>query len=256
MLFMNHFDVPQKTITWARVCIDLGREAIRRYFEDKPFTLVIEDDPNSGEKITKIILSVGPTPEIEGHFTNALVGLKHSFDQSLFAAAQATKCLGFDKTYPWADTRAGCEAIIQKRQMKLKTRLPQPIIDEVLRQKPYSTGPGSSSREYLVREIAKMANDKHTIGFTTAASITQLQTSNLITTGGLSFGYPWDPVKKEMIISRVAVGSAASYNNPTISANVFFERRGMIGEVPVIDAATYFADAAQAALDGFKAVGR
>lgn len=99
-----------------------------------------------------------------------------------------------------------------------------------------------------------MASGKHTIGFRVGASITGLATTNISVRGSFSFGEAWDPVTKEMAISHVGFGSTASCDNLTMTIDVFFERTGPIGSIPVIAAATHFADKAQAALDGFKAI--
>jgi hypothetical protein len=249
---MSHFNAPQKSIDWAKECIDRGRLEFGKYVNNDAFSLVIEDDVETGEKVTKIALVKDIPASVEGLFRNALVDLKHSFDQSLFAAAQSMSCIRFDRSYPWADSLIGLSAIIKTRQKDAKTRLPDVIINEIFRQEPHSTRPTFIGGNDFIRDIAKLVNDKHTIGFDIAASVETLVLKNFTTNGPSSLAGKWDSIKKEIEICRVGIGGSVSHDHPSITSNIFFKRTGNIGKVPVPVAAMEFADKAQFVLDGFK----
>ena len=247
------FNVPQRAIDWAKSRVVEAEKTSLRYLKDYAFTILVQDDIEAKEHVSKIRLTKPPPMEIEGLFRNALVDLKHSFDQSLYAAAQAMGCLRFDKNYPWADTRTGFMTIVEKRQLQKDSRLPEALVDELRRQEPYITESNPTSDGNLVREIAKMANDKHTIGFTASASIASMSVSNVVFQGN-RLGLPgkWDPVKKEMEITRIAFGDTLSYDVPAFAAAIFFERDGLMGQIPVVLALNKFAEKAQVVLDGLK----
>jgi hypothetical protein len=249
---MSHFDVPQEAVNWAKTCICLAEEGVKSYLQKQAFASVVELDPETGQQLTKIKL-VSPLPiDVAGFLRNALVDTKHSFDQSLFAAAQTVGCVRFDKNYPWSQSIKGLKTIMEKRQRDRKAALPQIIVDEIFRQQPYATGEALSSGHDLIREIAHMVNNKHTIGFRAAASIESVTMTSVMIGGGSVFSN-WDPVKEEMVLARTDPGSSFSYENCAVSTDVFFKRAGKIGEVSAVFAAKQFVDRAQIVLDGFKA---
>jgi len=251
---LEAFETPQKAINWARSNIEAARQTFVAYAQNNPLAFVIEEDPETGDKIHKFKLVKQMPDEIEHLCRNAIVDLKHSFDQSLSAAARTLNFVRFDKNYPWADSVVGLKRIIDQRQTKKDGALPQILIDEIYRQKPYSTAPGLATGNNLIREIAKMANDKHTIGIEVTANVASYIVSNLTAAGPSELFRGWDPVKQELIFAIVKPGGSISYNKPQIAANICFKRAGDIGKIGVFDAAEAFADRAQAVLDGFKAV--
>ena len=250
---MSAFQTPQNSIDWARSRIQAAYDSFSAYGKGDAFAFVIEDDIETGDKLHKFRIVQPLPPDVEGFCRNALTDIKHSFDQSLFAAARAMGFVRFKETYPWADSPTGLNRIIEARQRKEKARLPQVLIDEILRHEPYATGPDFIGGNDFIREIAKMVNDKHTIGFAVVPSAT----SALVNFSGVSpfvLFEPWDPVKQELVISRVMPGGSIRYDDPTVTTNIRFQRAGRLGKVSVFDAAWGFADRAQFVLEGFKAV--
>jgi len=254
---MDAFQEVQDQIDWAKTNIETGFKAFDEYVKNGAFSRVVEDDLKTGEKVGKIKLVKRVPNEVKGPFRNAILDLKHSFDMALHASAKTLGFHRFDKTYPWSDTENGLRGIIESRQRNRDAKLPQILIDEIWRQKPYASGPKSPSGEYLIREIANMANGKHTIGLTVAAKIESYEISQHVridTKGGAALGGKWDPEKKELELYRASGDAAITDNNASVTAYIFFKRVGSAGQVPVNVAAETFADYAQLVLDGFKAV--
>ena len=246
------FDTPQEHIDWAKTCIATAESSFAAYVQNNAFSNVTEFDPKTGEKIIKVKLA-NPVPQmVSGTVRGALLDIKHSFDQSLFAAARIAGCARFDKNYPWAETFFGTKGIIDKRQRKPESALPQFLVDEIFRQQPYGTRPGFSGGDNLIRDMARLVNDKHSIGFKVTASVTGMHIGKMTMSGGGSFFHGWDPVKEELIIAKLMPGGEISYQDCAMSADIFFKRAGDIGKVPVFAAAKIFADRAQFVLDGFK----
>lgn len=94
------FNAPQQTIDWARESIRLGVEACAPYLQNDAFATVVEVDRETGDEVHKVILANPPTLAIKGYFSNAVTDLRHSFDQSLFAAAQVADALSSTRTFP------------------------------------------------------------------------------------------------------------------------------------------------------------
>lgn len=259
---MDAFETPQNNIDWARQCLDRGREAFRIYAHSNSFIHVAEHDPETGDEVRKVV-QIKPLPDEVGHyFRNALVDLKHSFDQSLFAAAKKLGFHRFKKNYPWADSPAGLRATLGKRQTDKDSILPDILIEEIWRQEPYATGPSFSGGNDLIREVAQMVNDKHTIGFVSVPIVASMRLDNFMVstrnrgpdTGVILPEFIWDPVNKEMILGRVRGGAKILYDDPQVSIQVLFERTGLLEDVSAPVAIRRFADRAQFVLEGFKRV--
>jgi hypothetical protein len=248
------FKEVQDQIDWAREQIDRGKADAIAHIQAGAFVFVTEVDLKTGEQVHKFKLAKPLPNSIKGSFRSAIVDLKHSFDMSLHAAAQSMGCVRFDKTYPWAVTPQGVQGIIAKRQSKPDSRLPDALIEEIWRQEPYSTGPGFAGGNDLIREVANMANEKHTIGITTWADAASYQLTNVVLDGPNKFIGHWDPIKQELELFRVGLGGSASYDNATVSVDILFKRAGSVGKIPAFEVATAFADKAQVVLDGFKRV--
>ncbi|MDT7535638.1 hypothetical protein OVY48_19740 [Sphingobium sp. SA2] len=250
---MTAFDEVREQIHWAETCIEHARAKITAYIQNDAFAAEIKVDAETGEYVHKIKL-IRPVPIfIKGNLRNAMVDLKHAFDMALHAAARTLGASSFDSNYPWADTPHGLCAIIEKRQSKPNTRLPEILVHEIRRQEPYGTGKGYPGGNDLIRQVAKMANDKHSIGIVAAAQVQSVSFKTIrINKGEIDLVKAWNPVKKEIEIARFH--GDIIYDNPKMTGNVFFERVGSLGIRPAIETATNFCNGAKACLEGFEAV--
>lgn len=253
---MSEFDEVREQIEWAKTCIKCAENEIAAYIKSDAFALLEETDPQTGEYVSKIKL-VNPVPStIKGNLRNAIVDLKHSFDMALHAATRICGPAGFDKNFPWADSPTGVSARIDSWQRKAKTRLPEIIVDEILRQEPHATGEGFAGGNDLIREIANMANDKHSIGITASAQITSMQFDITVeNASNFSAIEPWDAEKKELILIR-HTGGSVSQDYPAVSGNVSFESVGRLGELPAMPTVIAFYESAYLSAQGFEAVAR
>lgn len=253
------FDVPQKAINWAVECLGKAWDDFVVYLQNGGFAFVTEKEAETGDEVRKFRQEKPIPDSVEGYLRNALVDIKHSFDQSLFAAVSTVRKVPYKGNYPWADTPNGVTGILTKRQEKENTWLPQILIDEIWRQQPYATGATYAGGNDLIREIANVVNDKHTVGFRAAAAITQSMIpvvfSKAPMKGSVSFFERWNPVKKEMVISRKSgEGGSISNYNPQVKVDVFLEATGEIGAISVHIVVNSFAQRAQLVLEGFKRV--
>lgn len=251
------FETAAKSINFARICIEMARIEAQAYLRNHAFAHVIEKDSETGELVAKIKLISPPPDELEGHFRTAILETKHSFDMILNAAARAFRYYQFKRNFPWADTRTGVEEILKRRQDKDDGRLPKALIDEILRHEPFATGKIPTEGNVLIRDIAKMANNKHSVGITAKAAITSfgLNIDHLIpNNGAVTFFSGWNPKKKELEFIRLSGDAYGSFDKPKIAGDIFFDRAGPIGEIPAHIVATMFLEKAEVALGGFKAL--
>lgn len=251
---MSKFAEVREQIQWAETRIELARSEITPYVQDHAFAFSEEVDAETGEHVRKVRLAKSVPVSIKGYLRNAIVDLKHSFDMSLQAAARTLGQNTFDRNFPWADSPSGVQGIIRAWQKNAKSRLPDLLIQEIWRQEPHRTGEGFSGGDDLIREIAKMANNKHSIGIIASAQIDSVSYANLRLDGGakLLLGEGWDPEKKEMVLSR-HIGPV-SYENRAVTGNVFFESVGKLGPLPAIEASEAFCNRAKLCQKGFEAV--
>lgn len=251
---MSAFDKILDQIEWAETCIEAARVEITQYVQYDAFRFEHQMNPKTGEHVHKIVLVKDVPNSIKGKLRNAVVDLKHSFDMTLHAAASALGNSRFDKNFPWADSPKGVRGIIDSWQSKDKTRIADAIIDDIWRQEPYATGEGYSGGEDLTREIAKMANNKHTIGIGATAQVQTILFPNIRAKNVRSFSLvePWNPNKNEMILSRY-IGTV-SYDDTAVTGCVVFERVGRIGSLPAVPAAMHFLERAKLCVEGFKAI--
>ena len=251
---MDSLNSVQDDINWAKSRIDEGKVLFETCLNDDPFSFLIETDPHTGEHFHKFKLVKDFPIEIKHLFRNALVDLKHSFDRALNAAAQEVRGRTYNSSYPWADSVVGFKSILRKRQTDVKTALPFNLLRELFRQYPYAGSPKAPEGQDLIREIAHMANAKHTVGFEIRASASLAVISN----GHFSNTWPvfdgWDAVKKELVIARSAPNGKAVHGNTELSTHIFFERSGELGKLPAWIALWHFADHAEACLQGFRRV--
>jgi hypothetical protein len=256
---MDHFGKPKKSISWAMECLGKAQDELMSYIKAGGFEFVVENDEEKFVEIRKF-RQAKPLPDsLEGYLRNAFVDLKHSFDQSLFAASRATGADRYSGNYPWADSDIGLTAILAKRQKKDSSKLSSSLLDEIWRQQPYSTGPINMTRNNLAREIARVVNDKHTIGFTPAAALRNAYVPIVFmqapANGVASMFEAWDPVKKEMVISRkTGEGGSISNYEPQVQIDIMLDVDGVLRDVPVQILVHEFAEHATFVLEGFEAV--
>ncbi|NOU03304.1 MAG: hypothetical protein HOO94_06620 [Novosphingobium sp.] len=253
---MSEFDEVRQQIDWAESRIESARVEIARYIQDDAFRLQEDVNPQTGEHVRKIVLVKDVPISVKGNLRNAVVDLKHSFDMTLHAATRALGNSRFDKNFPWADSPMSVRGIVDKWQCKANTAVAQAIIDEIWRQEPYATGEGYTGGDDLAREIAKMANNKHSIGIGASAQISSISIGKIHIDNARSFSLfqGWNPKKKEMVLSR-HIG-VVSYDNPDATGDVVFERVGRLGPLSAVTTALHFLERAKLCVQGFESVVR
>lgn len=195
------FAVAKDSISWAEEAIAEFDGVARAFFQPDAAHRLTEFDPDTGENVLKVRL-VKPLPKaLRRKATEALLSLKHSFDQATFAARTLTSGMS-DKSvyYPWASGPA--DLIGRLKRYGIDERL----WDVFAAHEPYRRSDGYAGGDDLIRTLATMANQKHTVGLAVSGE------ANAWEGGGIgSRGYidrmmllspRWDAVKNEIELVR------------------------------------------------------
>lgn len=248
------FEPIQEEISWAKSRLEEAGNRFKAAIDKDSFAVVRETDPNTGNKLLKLKLIQPPPAAISHLLRGAMKDLKDSFDRSLHVAARTLGNDRFKANYPWTESVVGLKSTLRKRQMKPATALPIELIREIFRQKPYVRIGAARDQQTIVREVAKFANLKHSLGIACVATAGSYKASQDIAWDVRRWMGPWDVRNNEMVIFEV--GPEGHYGKPQVSfsPNVFFERGGEVMTVPALTCLLLFAEAAERAMLGFRRV--
>lgn len=252
---LKAFDRPEQTIGFAEAAIHELIAEWQAFGADDPFQTVTETD-DDGVRIVKIVMTRDLPPILQRRATEALNNLKNAFDQMLFAVCSAIGRPIKQGHYPWADSPTGLAQIRAKNSHAERKRVfPPEVWTEIERQAPYKRGEGYAGGNDLVREMARLANAKHTVGLAVAGrfkAVSQNIKIGRVSGHGSFFAshFPvWDPVKKEAILERSKGAEGLECQYSTAFYVVFDE------PIPALDAPSAleaFLGKAKGCFKGFK----
>lgn len=252
-----NFSKPQKAIDRAKRALREADLLLRVHFGPDNVRFVTEVDEKTGDNVRKAILGSSLPLAVEDNVSNALINLRHSFDQSIFAACKTIGKLT-DKNYPWASSPSDLMNNRLWDKVTGKEKIPSEFWDVIKAQQPYPRGIGYSGGLGIIRTVATFANRKHDIGIEVLGVSAGF--ANSIEIGFLteSFSVPasrWQPTDREAVVMRWR-GERPKINGPKgavfeigfdVSAPKHLQRK------PAIPILTDFAKYAQLCLDGLKA---
>lgn len=133
--------------------------------------------------------------------TEALTNSRHAFDQATFAARNLTAGPSRKSIYfPWSTTPRDLERLLEARGIDKR------LWDIFASHEPYPTSDTHAGGNDIIRALATIANDKHTVGLGVSAHIAMSETPILEGKGfveSLSILMPhWDPIKNEAELMR------------------------------------------------------
>ncbi|MBB4839201.1 hypothetical protein HNP52_002270 [Sphingomonas kyeonggiensis] len=247
------FQPARKSIEWAKRAIDEGLAELLEFGKDEgSFARQIVESSDPGTYIYKVVQLKDFPDGIERRWTEALNNLRNSFDQAMFAACQAIN-EPRKANYPWADN-PGADLNHRLAGTRPTPTIPKSLWNEIRRQEPYPSGAGYSGGDTIVREVAKLANSKHSVGFEPRVQVGTVKFDRV------DFGYDrpflyinrpvWDPVKKEVEVFRAR--DAILSDHPQVSYGVFFRGSAPLLNLPAYDALVAFAEKAESVLEGFR----
>lgn len=238
-------------MSWAKEAIDELDSMLESFFANPDVkTIVKEFDADSGEYLLKAKF-VMDLPRGARKATEALVNTRHSFDQIANAGGRFFGKANFKANFPWASDPRDLQRLLEAR------KFPQELWPAIKAQEPYcrsDTYPGGNN---LIRALATVANQKHTVGLTVAMQAVGVGYDFVTIRGKGPIGIPvprWDPVNKEIVLVRSADESLDMKGNGSIEFHVLFKEAKIPHPVDVIGALKLFAGRAETLLNDFKAV--
>ena len=243
------FDRPSETLGWAREAINDLNLTLTGFFNNQPFSTVIEPDPETGHEVHKIKL-LTPIPNgVPRRATEALNNVKNAFDQTTFAACAAIgKRPKKDIHFPWRLNPTDLERVFDKKDAVI----PPELRDVFRGHQPYPTGEGYSGGDDGIREVARIANLKHTVGLGITGRVPMMRWPDVSHASFVRAPMPrWDPVKNEMILLIVDAGAKVKHNHE-VAFYVALNEPGPLEGEPILGALSAFLQKAEQVLIDLK----
>ncbi|GLK92335.1 hypothetical protein GCM10008164_00710 [Achromobacter xylosoxidans] len=223
----EEFRPAKLSVSWAGEAIEELQQLTAEFFNNDVSQVITEADPSAGGYLQKLQL-VKPIPSrLHRKATEALLNLRHSFDQAMYAARNLTT--GVDDAhiyFPWANGPKDLEGRLTKQ--KIDKRLWEVLAGH----EPFGTSDTHIGGDDLIRTLAKLANDKHTVGLAVDAHIVQTRFPNIAghKVEHLELLMPrWDPAKCEAVLMRWK-GTVTIEGDYNVSFQIVFQSpRGPLG---------------------------
>lgn len=258
---LSHFDSPREVIGWAEEGVDELDAACRAFFREDVFRKVTEFDEGTNQNIVKLKIIKSIPTNIARLTTEALNNLRHSFDQSVYAACRMLgKPTSKHLYFVWAESPADLDGGLGKpiSRTNKTPQIPPELWPKLRTFEPYPRGRTYPGGNDLIRGLAKIANRKHTVRLDFAPDPTSVNYPSV--TGawkvepGQTFRFPkpaWDAVKNEMILAVVPAGLKI-HNDAIVAFNVAFDEAKPLKGYPIVPALREFLAKAKAVCEGLE----
>lgn len=248
------FRVPRERLQWARTAIEDFHRESQKFIETWPGHRVVHKDLEARRETIKFVFE-GEIPwKIQSYANRVIEDLKNVFDQATFAACRAIDDKVTDKdtrNFPWAQSEKDLNGKLYGKHNKI----PNKLFAAFFELKPYSLPEEGFSFDYIVRELAQLANRKHSIGLVMQCNVASIMLPSFFGCDEIDWasGIPldfenpeWDVGRKELKIATGPLGTSACLKNDTqFSFYIAIDVTGPIGQVPFIHLAAAFAEKAE-----------
>jgi len=170
---MNAPNIPdfrpaEESISWAKADIADFEAALLNVFSEGNYAVVADLEESTGRRWFKLkIFEDDPFAAIKKSSVGALMHLRNSFDQATNIAATSIFGAMFGGNFPWSTGPTDLRGILEKRKgLKNGQRgYPKQLWEPLELQQPYKRGDSYAGGNNLVRSIATLCNNKHSVGF-------------------------------------------------------------------------------------------
>ena len=204
-------------------------------------------DPHTGEEVQYVVFTADIPRAFRRKATEALTSARHSFDQSLYAAhGLLTGSPRKSIYYPWARTPVDLEGLLVSR------KIPEQLHATIRAHAPYFEGENYAGGDDLIRGLAQIANNKHTVGLAVDFNVAGLVYPDVRATGSLSMlGTVWDAKRREAELMRWR--GDIEMNGPfRFAFNLSLSDRSLPAPVNLADSLERFRQSAETVFRGFK----
>ena len=191
----HKFLAPEDSICWAQDAINELDQLITEFFKGDIAKIVTEFDSKTGENVQKLKFLADIPKNFRRKATEALISAKHSFDQTIFTACNVISPRPISRVnYPWSQSPTDLDRLLTKRGVNPE------IWDTIRKHQPYPTSDSHSGGDDLIRTLATIANNKHTIGLSVNGQIESIRFPDI--RGGITQSMKilspiWNPQKNE-----------------------------------------------------------
>ncbi|WP_374530273.1 hypothetical protein [Novosphingobium sp.] len=240
----------QDSIDFANTAIAELDQLIKAFFKRDVAEIIIDIDPKTGENVQKIKFKAHIPKDFRRKATEALNSARHSFDQAAFAARNILgKRSRKGVNYPWSRNPSDLDRLLRERGFDSR------LWDTIREHEPYATSDSHVGGDDLIRTIATIANNKHTVGLSINGFIAETTFPNIKTIRIESFSIPnpiWDPAKNEAELIRWK-GDIEIDGDYNFTFVVCLKDHRLAKPVDVMFALRYFTQKAKIVCDSIKA---
>jgi hypothetical protein len=247
-----HFLTSLETLSWAKEAVEEFNSECRDFFHNDPARRIIEFDEKTGENVHKINPTRRLPSSVARKATEAISHTKNAFDQALYAACIVVGGPPKGSIYfPWSESPIDLEHRLRGKKTS-PPKIPVELWPIIRYFEPYPTGQAHTGGDDLVRELAKVANRKHTVRLTFTLHVVGFEYTNInafAARGPLSILNPtWDPVNNEIVLVRASTETEIDYNCK-IAIQITFNEPGLLAQKSVVDSLSNFLAKAQTVAD-------
>lgn len=252
----HHFASAIEMLDWARDAIHELKISCDAFFNANNFREVREFDADSNQNVLKIVLVSKLPQSIPRKANEALLNIRHSLDRSIYAACTAIGHPPKDSIYfPWADSPTDLDYKLGAKAKPGKTpkiRVPIELWDVLRELEPYGRSDAYAGGHNFIRELAKIANRKHTIRLNFGAAVSGIDFPSFSGSmkGPAKFelgNSRWDTMKNEIVLARFPSSIETDYKY-TLHMYVAFNESPPLKGANLIGALSDFLTYAQTVL--------
>lgn len=230
------FESPRALLSWADEDLSELEESMYEFYATEPFEHFVEHDEKSGYNAQKVRITK-PVPESWRKLvSHALADIRHSIDQSLFAACQALSDdpIEIDINFPWGTHPKDFEA-----RMAQRAYIPEALYEALRRTHPYPSGKDYKGGDDTIYEARKLAGgNKHRVAIEPLPGVQDYA----IEGGGrriIILHEPWNRVKQEFTAVLLEPGSEDECKIK-LNFGVAFGDVGPLERQPILGVLPYF----------------
>jgi hypothetical protein len=221
-------------LEWAHDDLDELEREMLAFYDSDACEKVTELDPKSGNYAHKVRVKK-PVPEgWRKLVSHALADIRHSIDQSLFAACSALsdELIDVDVSFPWGTHRNDFEARMRKRKY-----IPQELYPALRRCYPYPTGDGYPDGDDEIFEIRKLAGgNKHRVAIEAFVGVLGFSVESDCHRIIIPYE-PWDSAKQEFTFVLFPPGEEPNYKGKLTLGIAFgdvgpLKGKAILGHIP------------------------
>lgn len=153
------FHPAEESIDWAERATAELDGMIDDFFKHDVAEVIVETDSDTGDNVQKLKFKADIPKNFRRKATEALNNARHSFDQSVFHARNILgKRSAKGVNYPWSRDPTDLTVLLAARGID------QRLWDTVRAHEPYPTSNTYAGGDDVIRTLATIANNKHTVG--------------------------------------------------------------------------------------------